>query len=72
MEQNGKFHNKTQIFKDKLNNSSTIIPGLPMKFQIPRSRVNSEHTIGDKSAKISGFIIVSARACNKFISQLKK
>lgn len=42
-----------------------------MKFQIPRSRVNSELTIGDKNAKISGFIIVSARACNKFISQLR-
>lgn len=71
LEQKRKFLNKTPIFKDKLNNSSAIIPGLPMKFQIPRSRVNSELIIGDKYAKISGFIIVSARACNKFISQLQ-
>lgn len=42
-----------------------------MKFQIPRSRVNFELTIGDKNAKISGFIIISTRACNKFISQLQ-
>lgn len=40
-----------------------------MKFQIPRSSVNSELLV--KNAKISGFIIVSARACNKFISQLQ-
>lgn len=33
--------------------------------------MNSVLTIGDKNAKISGFIIVSARACNKFISQLQ-
>lgn len=71
LEQKGKFHNKTSIVKDKLYNSCTIIPGLPMKFQIPRSRVNSELTFGDKNAKLPGFIIIYARACNKFISQLQ-
>lgn len=62
MEQKGKFHYKTPIFKDKLNNSSTIIPGLPMKFQIPRSCVSSELIIGDKNAKIPGFIIINVCA----------
>lgn len=57
LEQKGKFHNKTQIFKDKLNNSSTIIPGLHMKFQIPRSRVNSELTIGDKTPKFLDLLL---------------
>lgn len=71
LEQKGKFHYKTPIFKDKLNYSSTTIPRLHMKFQIPRSRVNSELTIGDKNAKIPGFIIIYVRACNKIISQLQ-